>query len=377
MSRRTKSAVLNPIAQRTVDSETEFAVCRDQFFSSVVAEAVLPWCFPDLPRQAIVERACAVKCTEDFQYAFVDPVLKKILNDTSLGLTVSGLDRLPTDRKFLFISNHRCIVTDATLVSLTMLIGGRGTCKVCLGENLMEKSGVSELLLMVNGVVIKRTGARKDVYESAQNVARYLTQQIEGNRYSIWLSQSPGRTKDGNDHTDPAIIKMLGLGCGKTSADFEKLHIVPVAVSYEFEPCSMEKARETLLRRAHGHYVKAPGEDLNQIRTSLRTAKGHIHLAFGEELTLVTTPSDDVVQDIVEKIDRQIWKMYRTWPSNTVAHAALNNQIQELTSPYAQTFLSMIDKQVRELNGMGFASEAARQALLQLYAQPAINAMRT
>lgn len=371
-----KSPTLNSSAQRTVDSEREFAACRDRFFASPVANAVLPWCFPGISLPTLIERGSAVKSTEDFQFAFVDPALQKILGETSQGLTISGLDRLPMDRKFLFISNHRCIVTDATMVSITQLLSGRGTCKVCLGDNLMEKSGVAELLLMVNGVVIKRTGTRKDVYASAQHVARYLTQQIEDNRYSVWLSQSPGRTKDGNDHTDLAIIKMLSLGCGKTGADFQKLHIVPVAVSYEFEPCSIEKVRETLIRREHGRYTKNPGEDLAQIRTSVSTQKGHIHLAFGEEITLPDAPSDDIAQDIVKRIDQQIWKMYRTWPSNALAHSILYEQTTDVASPYAQAFMAMLEQQVQELNGMGIASGSAREALLQLYAQPVANAMR-
>ncbi len=359
----------------TLDNAREFAACCERFFTSPAADPILSWCFPDLSRQAIAERANACKGTEDFQLAFVDPISKRILNETSLGLTISGLDRLPKDRKFLFLSNHRCIVNDAALVSLNMLLSGRGTCKVCIGENLMEIPSVAELMLLVNGVVIKRSGAAREVFSAAQNVARYLAQQIADQRYSVWLAQRPGRTKDGDDRTDPAIIKMLSLGCGKTRIDFEKLHIVPVAISYEFEPCATDKVRETLMRREHGHYVKAPGEDLAQMRTGLLAEKGHIHLAFGEELALEEVPSEDIAQDIAAKVDQQIWQIYRTWPSNTIAHAMLYEQFDDLSSPYAQTFMAMIDKQVHALNATGIASEAARVALLQLYAQPVMNSL--
>ena len=200
---------LNSVTRRTVDNPAEFADCRDQFFASPLADTILRWCFPDLSRQVVLEQTRAFRGTEDFQFAYVNPMLQRILGETSQGLSISGLDQLPTDRKFLFISNHRCIVTDAALVSLNMLSSGRGTCKVCVGDNLMATPGVSELMLLLNGVVIKRSGARRDVYANAQHVAAYLARQIEEQRYSIWLSQSPGRTKDGNDHTDPAIIKML------------------------------------------------------------------------------------------------------------------------------------------------------------------------
>lgn len=367
---------LDASPQRTVDSPAEFARCRDQFFASPLADIILPWCFPDLSRPAVVEQTNAFRGTEDFQFAYVNPMLQRILRETSQGLSISGLDQLPTDRKFLFISNHRCIVTDAALVSLNLLSSGRGTCKVCVGDNLMTTPGVSELMLLLNGVVIKRSGARRDVYANAQQVAAYLARQIEEQRYSIWLSQSPGRTKDGNDHTDPAIIKMLGLAGAKTRADFEKLHIVPVAISYEFEPCATHKVRETLLRREHGKYHKTAGEDVAQIHDSLVTPKGHIHLAFGKEILLDGAAGTEVVQEIADKIDAQIWSIYRSWDSNQIAHALLTQGNRDLKTPYAQAFLGLIENQVAELTAMGLASAPAREALLQLYAQPVFNAWR-
>lgn len=363
----------NSKVQRTVDSPSEFAGCRDRFFASPLADIVLPWCFPDLSRQQVMTEAQALSDTEAFQTTYVEPLFQRILRETSQGLTISGLDRLPADRKFLFISNHRCIVTDAALVSLNMLASGRGTCKVCVGDNLMATPGVSELMLLLNGIVIKRSGAHRDIYDSARHVAAYLARQIEERRYSIWLSQSPGRTKDGNDHTDLSIIKMLGLAGARTRADFERLHIVPVAISYEFEPCATYKVRETLLRREHGRYHKVAGEDVAQIRDSLIKEKGRIHLAFGEELRLDGATSSDVVQEVVDKIDTQIRRIYRAWDSNLMAHAILTGTDWDMSTPYSQHFLRKIETQVAELKAMGSACAPAREALLHLYARPVFN----
>lgn len=365
---------LNSTTQRTVDSPAEFVGCRERFLDSALADTLLRWCFPNLPRQAVVDQSQTLSNTEDFQAAYVNPMLQRVLRETSQGLSISGLDQLATDRKYLFISNHRCIVTDAALVSLNLLSSGRGTCKVCVGDNLMAAPGVSELMLMLNGVVIQRSGARRDVYAKARHVAAYLARQIDEQHYSIWLSQSPGRTKDGNDHTDPSIIKMLGLAGGRTRADFEKLHIVPVAISYEFEPCSIHKARETLMRRAQGTYHKRAGEDLVQIRDSLLGEKGHVHLAFGQEIRLNGVAGEDVLQEVVDKIDAQIWSIYRCWESNLIAHAVLTHGRCDLSTPYAHAFLGLIEKQVAELNAMGLPSAVAREALLTMYAQPVVNA---
>ena len=366
---------LNRTHLRTVDHPAEFADCRDQFLTTPLANSLLPWCFPGLSRQAVVAQTQTLLRTEDFQLDYVQPMLQRVLRETSQGLSISGLDQLPTDRKFLFISNHRCIVTDAALVALNLLSSDRGTCKVCVGDNLMSTAGVSELMLLLNGVVIKRSGTRRDVYASAKQVSAYLTQQIEEQRYSIWLSQSPGRTKDGNDRTDPAIIKMLGLAGAGTRADFEKLHIVPVAISYEFEPCATYKVRETLLKREHGAYHKAPGEDLAQIHSSLTANKGRVHLAFGEEIHLNGSAGEDAVKEVADKVDAQIWHRYRSWESNQIAHALLTQGEHGLDTPYAKTFLEMIASQVAELTAMGLPSAPAREALLQLYAQPVFRAL--
>jgi hypothetical protein len=365
---------LNSTTQRTVDSPAEFASCRERFLDTALADTLLRWCFPKLSRQAVVDQSQTLSNTEDFQTAYVNPMLQRVLRETSQGLSISGLDQLATDRKYLFISNHRCIVTDAALVSLNLLSSGRGTCKVCVGDNLMAAPGVSELMLMLNGVVIQRSGARRDVYAKARHVAAYLARQIEDQRYSIWLSQSPGRTKDGDDHTDPSIIKMLGLAGGRTRADFEKLHIVPVAISYEFEPCATHKVRETLIRRAQGIYHKRAGEDVMQIRDSLLGEKGHVHLAFGQEIQLDGAADGDVLQEVVDKIDAQIWSIYRCWDSNLIAHAVLTHGGCDLSAPYAHAFLAHIEQQVAALNAMGLPSAVAREALLKMYAQPVINA---
>lgn len=366
----------NPTSLRTVDHPSEFAGCREQFLTTPLANSLLRWCFPGLSRQTVIEQTQTLLRTEDFQFDYVQPMLQRVFRETSRGLSISGLDQLPTDRKFLFISNHRCIVTDAALVALNLLSSGRGTCKVCVGDNLMSTAGVSELMLLLNGVVIKRSGTRRDVYASAKQVSAYLARQIEDQRYSIWLSQSPGRTKDGNDRTDLAIIKMLGMSGAGTRANFEKLHIVPVAISYEFEPCATYKVRETLLKREHGAYHKAHGEDLAQIHSSLTADKGHVHLAFGEEIRLTGPAGGDAVKEVVDQIDAQIWHLYRPWESNQIAHALLTQSSPELDTPYAKAFLDRMASQVAELNAMGLPSEDARQALLQLYAQPVFNQLR-
>lgn len=365
---------LNAHVQRTIDNEARFSQCRQQFFDSPLADTILRWCFPHQSRQAVQEQTNALRGTEDFQFAYVNPMLQRILRETSKGLSISGLEQLSSQRKYLFISNHRCIVTDAALVSLNLLSSGRGTCKVCVGDNLMGTPGVSELMLLLNGVVIQRSGALRDVYASARAVAAYLAQQIQEARYSIWLSQSPGRTKDGNDHTDPAIIKMLGLSGLRGRADFEQLHIVPVAISYEYEPCATDKVRETLLRRQHGSYTKAPDEDVAQIHASLVGDKGHIHLAFGEEIRLPDQPGGDVVQQVVDAIDAQMWRLYRSWDSNTMAQAELQGTACEVDKSYAQAFLQQIAQQVAELAAMGLPAAQARSELLQLYARPLQNA---
>lgn len=370
-----QSHTLMSAVPRTLDSPEEFESCLARFFSTSLADAMMRWSFPGENRQAIMAQAMQLQNPENFQLEYVTPLFQRVLDQTSTGLSISGLDALPRDRKFLFLSNHRCIVSDAALVSLNLLASGRGTCKVCVGDNLMAVPGVAELMLLLNGLSIMRSGSRRDVYDNAKWVASYLARQIEAQRYSVWLSQSPGRTKDGDDQTAPAIIKMLGMNGQGSGADFARLHIVPVAISYEFEPCIVHKVRENLLRRQHGAYQKLPGEDVTQIRDSLTSNKGRVHVAFGHELSGLEA-AGDVVQEIVDQTDAQIWHNYRCWESNRIAHGLLAGVPCDQQTPVALKFLRMLDDQVAVLVQMGFAHAAAREGLLQVYAQPVRNAQR-
>lgn len=362
---------------RTLDSTAEFSACLHRFLTTPVADAVLRWSFPHTARADILAQAQDIQTPEAFQHVYVNPLFARILAQTSQGLSISGLDALPRDRKFLFLSNHRCIVTDAALVSLNLLSSGRGTCKVCVGDNLMAAPGVAEMMLLLNGVSIMRSGSRREVYDNAKHVASYLAQQIREQRYSVWLSQSPGRTKDGNDRTAAAIVKMLGMQGQGLRVDYEALHIVPVTISYEHEPCLVHKVRENLLRQTSGRYDKLPGEDVVQIRDSLVNDKGRVHLAFGTELQLKDVADTDVVQAIVDQTDVQMASNYRCWGSNRIAHALLNGHPVDLQTPYARSFMDRVDEQLAQLEQMGLERQLARSELLQVLAQPVVNAQRS
>lgn len=361
---------------RTVDSQAEFSACLDRFFTTPLADAVIRWSFPHKARAEVVAHAQGIQTPEAFQHAYVNPLFARILAQTSQELTISGLDSLPRDRKFLFLSNHRCIVTDAALVSLNLLASGRGTCKVCVGDNLMAAPGVAEMMLLLNGVSIMRSGSRRDVYDNAKYVAGYLAQQIREQRYSVWLSQSPGRTKDGNDRTAAAIVKMLGMQDQGRRVAYEALHIVPVTISYEYEPCLVHKVRENLLRRALGGYDKLPGEDVVQIRDSLINDKGRVHLAFGTELQLADIADADTVQAIVDQTDAQMVSNYHCWDSNHIAHALLHERPVDAQSPYVRSFLDRVDAQLAQLERTGLERGLARVELLRVLAQPVVNAQR-
>ena len=361
---------------RTLDSTADFSACLDRFLTTPVADAVLRWSFPHTARAEILAQAQDIQTPEAFQHAYVTPLFDRILAQTSQGLSISGLDALPRDRKFLFLSNHRCIVTDAALVSLNLLSSGRGTCKVCVGDNLMAAPGVAEMMLLLNGVSIMRSGSRREGYDNAKHVAGYLAQQIREQRYSVWLSQSPGRTKDGNDRTAAAIVKMLGMQGQGLRVDYEALHIVPVTISYEHEPCLVHKVRENLLRQAAGRYDKRPGEDVVQIRDSLVNDKGRVHLAFGTELQLEDVADTDVVQAIVDQTDAQMALNYRCWGSNRIAHSLLNGHPADLCTPYARSFMDKVVAQIDQLERMGLERQAARTELFRVLAQPVANAQR-
>lgn len=277
-------------------------------------------------------------------------------------LSVSGLDGLSPNENYLFISNHRDILMDSSLLNYLLQDAGHDTCRMAVGDNLLSNTLAADLMRLNKSFVVQRNveGARAQ-YQALARTSRYMQQSLQQG-ISVWIAQRQGRAKDGFDRTDPALLKMLLLAYRDKSADQDPLElllrvapIVPVAVSYELDPCGPSKAHELATIDLSGSYKKSPQEDLESMVQGLMGHKGRVRLSFGEPITQAAS-----LDDLAAQLDRSIVANTRLYPTHRYAKAALEgHDIQDLAN----------NPSVRALMGEVASLPAAEQPyLLKQYA---------
>jgi len=256
------------------------------------------------------------KTVNEFQECLMDP-LEGLIKNTTGGLTYSGLENVSKDKNHLFISNHRDIVMDPALMNYVLYIHGYKTTSIATGMNLLNLSAVKDLMKLNKIFIIKR-GKENVLFGTLKHQSRFISNYLS-NYGSVWLAQAEGRAKDGNDFTEEKVIRMLGLTRkmqGRVLEDVLRgMHIIPVSISYEYDPLDVWKAREIHSKIINGTYKKWPLEDFFSMRKGLFGYKGRVHIAFGTQITQI-----DSKQGLVADIDKQIINNYRIWPSNELAY---------------------------------------------------------
>jgi len=320
----------------------------------------------------------------DFQRVIIRPFLLFIKDISISEITASGLNKLEHDQKYLFISNHRDIVLDSAFLNMVLLKNGFETCQIAIGDNLM-KHRLSELLFRVNkSFVVKRTGTPRELYAYSLRMSEYIKQLITTHTDSVWLAQREGRAKDGNDLTQIGVLKMLSLSkTDQLKKHFQGFKIVPVAISYEIDPCDLLKTREHLRKQLDPCYKKAFQDDVDYIYQGLKGPKGHLHISFNTPLNTKLNAFDELGNDkkklffLSQQIDRAIHKSYRLHPINYIAHD-LMTQSKANTGHYSATefdrFKQYFDDQIQQLKP-AFRTDGMKY-LLGIYANPLINALK-
>lgn len=323
-------------------------------------------------RRALKKEMAGIASVSDFQ-ARVETHLKNVIQKTTTHLTMSGLDKLDVNQAYCFISNHRDIAMDSAFVNWCLFRHSMQTLRIAIGDNLLTKPFASDLMRLNKSFIVNRsTKGPREKLKIAKKLSRYIYQSLAQDNNNIWLAQREGRAKDGRDKTNPAIISMLALNRDKSAslADYiKKLHIVPVAISYEFDPCDESKARELYAIDKNGLYEKQEHEDVASIANGITGFKGNVHLAFGEPLTGDYASAEEVAADI----DRQILNNYVLHPTNGLAYQILEQRAPEVpVSAQAIPFHHLDCKTTRELFQQRVAAcdERWREFLLRAYANP-------
>lgn len=251
--------------------------------------------------------------------------MDRMIDSATAGFTVSGLDRLDKGSAYLFISNHRDITMDPAFTNYALYSSGHDTLRIAIGDNLLTKPWVSDLMRLNKSFIVKRSvSGPRELLAASKQLANYIRHSVQQDNVPVWIAQREGRAKDGVDRTEPAIIKMLSLSRNKSEEDFSShiagLGIVPVAISYELDPCDAMKANELHHLATHGSYEKGEQEDVASIAQGISGRKGQVHVSFGTPLGEGFENADEVAAEI----DRQVVQEYCLHPTNLFAYRRLH-----------------------------------------------------
>jgi hypothetical protein len=255
---------------------------------------ILNFLFPNKDKDHIIKDLLQVKTPLDFQKQFMHPLVNSIVNKTSKGLTTSGFDKLIPGTSYLFVANHRDIVLDSAILQVILLDYHHETSEITFGSNLMTNQFIIDLGKVNRMFKVYRGGNRMELFRNSQLLSSYIRYTLTQKRTSAWIAQRNGRTKDGMDKTETGLLKMLNIsGSADFNESFRALNIVPLAISYEYEPCCATKIKELTSVKKGIPYEKEPHEDLMSIISGITQPKGRIHLA-------ACTPVNELLHETLE-----------------------------------------------------------------------------
>ena len=321
----------------------------------------------------LISRAKTIHTIDDYQKVF-KKLMEKVVRESITDFSVNGLEKLNQNRSYLFISNHRDITLDAALLALNLYQSGFKTFNIAVGNNLMEESWASDLFRLNKSFIIQRSGAtKKEIYSGLSLASQFINKSIFQDNDSVWIAQKQGRAKDGIDETDPALLKMIHLSERKSKSIaeyFNSLGVVPVSISYEFDPNDQLKAMELDASEFNNKYVKEKDEDLKSIANGITGFKGHVTLNISEPMEF--DPNDDYLA-ISNKITNSILNMYELHATNFAAcnllgwdwHCQTNFSNKEINLAEKE-----LDKRIKSLE------TSARSKLLEQYANPVIRKLQ-
>ncbi|MCR4965761.1 MAG: 1-acyl-sn-glycerol-3-phosphate acyltransferase [Bacteroidales bacterium] len=341
---------------------------------------VVRQCLPNYSMEEFRDGLEKWQSISDIQLNFIRPILEVFIKSTTHGLTLSGIENTDLHKSYLYISNHRDITFDPAMLQYYFFVSGHLSSRICIGNNLLTTPLVGEIGRTNKMIVVKRDATDiRERLENSHHLAAYIQQSLFEDNESVWIAQRDGRTKNGDDFTKQGLLKMITMGHTKDLLQTIKaMNIVPMTISYEYEPCDALKAREEAMKEL-GHYEKQPGEDFSSIKHGIFQQKGRVALTLGTPLheeidTIDPELNNNLKLDAVCKlIDKQIYQNYQLYPNNYIANDMLHN-----ASTYAD-FYTEEDKanfQVylqRQSVCADVAPEKMKHYLLRIYGTPVDN----
>ena len=347
--------------------------------------SVLAYLYPNVPKEALAAKMHACKDNLDFQKTFCYGFLVQLLARLSKGCDID-IASLDTDSRYTFISNHRDIVLDSALLDKLLIDAGfNTTCEIAIGDNLLKLPWVKDLVRVNKSFIVERALSMREMLMASKRLSEYMHFVIAEKNDNIWIAQREGRAKDSNDRTQEAILKMMVMGGeGSTIDRLKQLHLVPLAISYEYDPCDYLKAAELQARRDNPSWQKGPMDDVTSMQTGIMGYKGHIHYQCADcidsylDTIPADTPKTELFRLIADHIDRQIFAGYRLYPNNYVALDLLHGDsahADHYTAEDKAQFETYLKGQLDKIEMEGKDDAYLRKQMLKMYANPAINQM--
>ena len=344
---------------------------------------VVAYVFKDVPFDMLAQKMRACKTNLEFQVAFCYPFIKGLLQKASLGCDMN-VDAIDMEKRYTFVSNHRDIVLDSALLDVLLVDAGcKTTCEIAIGDNLLSLPWVKDLVRINKSFIVERSVSLRQMLLSSKRLSDYMHLVIAQKHDNVWIAQREGRAKDSNDRTQESIIKMMAMGGeGSLVERLKGLHIVPLAISYEYDPCDFLKAQEFQLKRDIADWKKEPMDDVVSMQTGIMGYKGHIHYDAAPciDSWLDTLdpdmPKADFFKAVATHIDEEVFRRYRLYPSNYVALDELEGttaHADRYTAEQKAQFDGYIAQQMAKILLPDKDEAFLRERLLTMYANPARN----
>lgn len=351
---------------------------KDQQFLHVLASL-----YPGVPAEMMEQKIRLCKTNLEFQQKFVYGVIMKLVRELTTGIDIDALN-ISTKGRYTFVSNHRDIVLDSAFLSKLLIdLGFTTTVEIAIGDNLLQVDWVRDLARINKTFTVERALKSSEMLRASKRMSEYMHFAIKEKKENIWIAQRQGRAKNSNDLTQASILKMMAMGGEGTIIErLSQLHIVPLSISYQYDPCDYLKAREYQLRRDVPYWKKAPGDDMESMATGINGYKGKVHYhcapCIDEWLQTVNQdqPRNKMFDEITAHIDQEIHRGYHLFPENYVAldmiqntHMYEDNYTKEdydKFDEYIVSRLALIDIENKD-------EQFLRRCLLTQYAYPTRN----
>ena len=309
------------------------------------AAAIAPWLLKPIVAWVLRRQLKSVQNVHDFQMV-VEHYMTHMIRTTTTKFTTSGTEKIDPEQGHLFSSNHRDIALDPAFVNYALYHAGHGTVRIAIGDNLLTKSYVSDLMRLNKSFIVKRSEtAPRKLFAALKNLSGYIRHSVTVDNHNVWIAQREGRAKNGIDKTEPAIIKMFAMSGVKGAAFVDvikELHLVPVSISYEYDPCDLLKANELYEIDKNGVYQKGEQEDVASIALGISGKKGHVHVHFGEKIE----SGFETAEEVARLMDQQIIANYVLHPSNFFAYKLLHGDYPQ--GVYSDQAIPFVATKLRE-----------------------------